>query len=129
MIATLTNTELLPSESQEQAVVIEWWRLQCPRLDRLLFAIPNGGLRNKATAAKLQKEGVKAGVADLFLAIPASGYHGLFLEMKRRKGGRQSEEQRLFEADVTEKGYRYILAKGANEAISAIRNYMGMGNG
>lgn len=115
---------LLPSESQEQAAVVQWWALQYPEFDKLLFAIPNGGLRNKVTAATLKKEGVKAGVADLFLAIPAWGYHGLFLEMKKRKGDKQSEEQRIFEVAVTQIGYRYLVAHGADEAIKAIQEWM-----
>ena len=39
----------------------------------LLFAIPNGGLRNRATAARLRAEGVKRGVSDLFLRWPGAG--------------------------------------------------------
>lgn len=120
----MKNTATLPTEAQEQAALIQWWSLRYPKLDKLLFAIPNGGLRNKITAAKLKKEGVKTGVADLCLAIPSGEYHGLFLEMKRQKGGQQSEEQRIFEAMVTKMNYRYAIAKGAGEAIRIITEYM-----
>ena len=48
------------SEEEEQAALFEWaaWKLQrWPELG-LLFHIPNGGLRNKVTAAKLKSVGV-----------------------------------------------------------------------
>lgn len=51
-----------------------------------IFAIPNGGLRNKITARAMKYEGVKAGVLDLFLAIPMEPYHGIFIEIKSDKG-------------------------------------------
>ena len=52
----------------------------------LLFHIPNGGRRDTAEAANLKKQGVKPGVPDLFLPVARGGYHGLFIEMKRRDG-------------------------------------------
>lgn len=48
----------------------------------LIFAIPNGGARHPAVAAKLKAEGVKAGVPDLFLPVARHGYHGMFIELK-----------------------------------------------
>lgn len=49
---------------------------------RFMFAIPNGGYRNAATAGRLKAEGVKSGVADIFLPWPTKWKHGLFLELK-----------------------------------------------
>lgn len=36
----------------------------------LLFAIPDGGRRDAVTGAHLKAEGVRAGVPDMFLAVP-----------------------------------------------------------
>lgn len=63
-----------------------------------LFAIPNGGYRDKITAGKLKAEGVKRGVPDVMLPLPMpnpSGgripmYCGLFIEMKRPKATGQA---------------------------------------
>ena len=85
----------VPSESDEQIALFDWARVmtsQIPEL-RLLFHIPNGGYRNKITAARMAREGVKAGVPDLFLPVSRYGKHGLFIEMKRKKGGRVRDEQ------------------------------------
>src|SRR5512146_3037070 len=59
----------------------------------LLYAVPNGGARFKATAAALQDEGVQAGVPDLCLPVPAGGHHGLWIELKRERGGRVEPAQ------------------------------------
>lgn len=91
----------------------------------LLFHIPNGGLRNKIVASKLKREGVIAGVADLFLCIPTRKSHGLFIEMKRVKGGRQSESQKNFETSVVSMGYAYTLCHGFIDAKENIVKYLG----
>ena len=65
------------TEHEEQALVIQWAELHkrtLPGLE-LLHAIPNGGDRDVRVATKLKAEGVKAGVPDLLLPVPASGFH------------------------------------------------------
>lgn len=119
----LTNSPS-PTESQEQQALVKWWRLQYPLYGMLLFHIPNGGWRDFRTAKRLKSEGVVAGVADLFLAIPKGKFHGLFIEMKREGGGRQSKTQKEFEKAVRERGYGYALCHGWQEAASAIRLYL-----
>lgn len=113
----------LASESEEQQALIKWWRSQYPNLSMLLFHIPNGGLRNIKTAARLKSEGVVAGVADLFLAIPASGYHGHFIEMKNRRG-KQSEAQKKFGNEVQKQGYLYSICYSWKEAADLISSYL-----
>jgi hypothetical protein len=46
---------------------------------RLMFAIPNGGSRDKREAANLKAEGVKSGVPDVFLPVPRHNYLVLFI--------------------------------------------------
>ena len=90
------DKRLLPKEGQEQATLMSWAGMQScvyPELG-LLFHIPNGGSRSKAEAGRFKAEGVKAGVPDLFLPVPRGEYHGLFIELKRRQGGRVSDEQK-----------------------------------
>ena len=77
------------SESLEQITFINWFRANYP--NEVIYAIPNGGLRNKTTAQKLKAEGVLAGVCDLH--IPS---RLLYIEMKRTKGGVLAPEQRNF---------------------------------
>ena len=111
------------SEHIDQCLVVEWYRRQYPKQANLLFAIPNGGDRHIATAVKLKREGVLAGVSDLFLMIPAGGYHGLFLEMKA-KGGRVSDAQKAFIQSALDMGYQAQVAFGFSEAQIVIQNYL-----
>jgi len=74
-------------EHQIQVACVRWFRLQYSKLSLNLFAVPNGGRRDKVTAGKLKAEGVVAGVADLLLLVPSGCFHGLAIEMKTRTGG------------------------------------------
>lgn len=111
------------TEHQEQVAVINWFRLQHRKYANYLFAIPNGGVRNIGTAVKLKKEGVLAGVPDLFLMIPMNGYHGLWIEMKV-KGGLVSDSQKEFMGAATLMGYPAVVCYGFDDAKNAINNYL-----
>lgn len=106
-----------PLEHDEQARVVTWAKWQ-PR--------PNGGSRHRVEAARLKAEGVKRGMPDLFLAIPCEGHHGLFIEMKRKKGGRVSDAQNVMIDRLNAEGYQTCVCYGADEAITAIKTYLGL---
>jgi hypothetical protein len=108
-------------ESAIQQSCVRWFRLQYPGY--ILFAIPNGGARSKTEGAIMKGEGVLAGVADLFLALPSGVYHGLFVEMKAGKG-RQSPAQKAFEKLAIMSGYMYVVCRSLEEFIGTIDNYL-----
>jgi hypothetical protein len=113
------------TEHGEQCAVIQWAWMQSgkwPAL-RFLFAIPNGGMRHPAIAKKLKAEGVKAGVSDLFLAYPAGGYCGLWIEMKVGKN-KPTPEQEAWVNDMNANGYSAWICYGADEAIEVLTNYV-----
>ncbi len=117
----------IPTEHEEQAALIEWWHLASRKHEipeHLLFAIPNGGMRQKATAALLKSEGVRAGAPDLMLAVPRGGYHGLFIELKRIRNGRVTPDQREFLTDLQKREYCVRVAKGFNDAKTIIEDYI-----
>lgn len=90
----------------------------------LIFAIKNEEKSGSVVVGTRQKmAGCKAGVADIFCAIPFNGYHGLFIEMKR-PGGKQSEKQEEFELLIIEKYYKYKLCFNWEEAIDALEKYL-----
>ena len=118
----------IPTEHDEQVALFREMHLRgCtdPRW-RQAFAIPNGGLRSKKTAARLKAEGVKAGVPDIFLPVSVGIWSGLFIEMKRTKGGRLSDEQREF-IDRLDPHFIVVVAHGAQEAIEKIHHYLSKG--
>ena len=112
------------SEHQLQSACIKWFDLQYPHLSRCLFAIPNGGQRHPAVAAKLKKEGVRSGVADLFLMIPSTNmddfHHGVFIELKVGRN-KQTETQKEFETLAISKGYKYYLCRSLDEFMGVIK--------
>ena len=118
--------QIIPTEHQEQCALFEWSAWQeglWPEL-RLLHAIPNGGKRDKVTAARLKEEGVKAGVPDLCLPVPRGGKHGLYIEMKRRKGGKVSPDQLQWLDDLMHQGYECHVCRGCDEARETILEYL-----
>jgi len=116
---------MTPSEHLIQASFFELCRLfevQDPRLKNV-FSIPNGGLRNKAVAAKLKKEGLQAGVLDVFCMVPSGRFNGLWVEFKR-KGGRLTKEQVSFAMRATAAGYPVIVATDPEDAFRALKKYL-----
>lgn len=113
-------------ESREQSTLIKWAEMSTakhPEL-RFLFAIPNGGKRNIITAMNMKREGVKPGVPDLFLAYPSKGFHGLFIEMKKRKGGKISTEQHWWLDHLIVNGYCASICAGWEDAKNVIEQYI-----
>lgn len=115
-----------PTEHAEQCHLMTWVRLhehKWPVLRRL-FAVPNGGNRNKITAYQLMMEGVKPGVPDLFLPAACGGYHGLWIELKRRKGGQLTMHQKDWLEYLQKAGYRAEVCKGWEEAQTVLEEYL-----
>ena len=124
-----------PTESQEQAAFVTWfranWRELGCRSPLVLIASQagamlgggNDGLRF-ARFAKLKREGFTRGVPDLFIAAPREPYHGLWLEMKRTKGGTVSPEQQEMHRVLRTEGYFVAVAKGADEAKAFAESYL-----
>lgn len=89
------------------------------------FAIPNGGYRTKAEAAKLKAEGVSAGVPDLCIPVARGPYHALFIEMKAQ-GGKLSNAQIEWMARLRGEGMCAYGCIGASNAIALIEQYMAL---
>ena len=87
-------------------------------------AIPNGGQRNKAVAAKLKAEGVQRGIPDAFLPYPANGKHGLYIEFKNGTN-KLTPEQKEFLETAEQNGYAVGVAYTADEALKILEDYLG----
>jgi hypothetical protein len=126
----------IPTEAQEQQAVIRWRDLmvstgQEPRL-ALLHGDASGVRVSIGTALKVKKAGAVKGWPDLTLAVPVysdmlgySGYHGLFIELKRIKNSAVSPEQRRLHELLRDQGYSVHVCKGADAAIRVIKAYLG----
>ena len=109
-------------ESQEQIALFDWIRLQ-PTLSAYAFSIPNESKRSPQLGYRLKRMGMRAGVSDLFIAIPREPYHGLFIEMKAGSN-KATPTQLQFIKDMRKQGYEAEVCWGAKSAIEAILNYL-----
>lgn len=113
------------TEAGAQEFLMQWAAVQSgkyPEL-KLLYHIPNGGKRNASEAAHLKRQGVKAGVPDLFLPAARMGYHGLYVELKVGRN-KPTELQLQWQRDLTEQGYLSVICYGWEQAALAIKNYL-----
>lgn len=120
---TKTRNKSREEEHRLQCACVRWFAVTHGDLAGRLIAIPNGGRRDKTTAAKLKAEGVTAGAADLALLVRTSRHGALFIEMKTADG-RQSEAQKKWADTVRRGGYRYELCRSFEEFVSLVDGYI-----
>ncbi len=119
---------LIPTEYESQCTIIRWARTmaetgQIPQL-ALLHGDASGIRVSIGAAVKMKRAGAIKGWPDLFLPIPIKNHYGLFIELKRIRGGHLSDEQRHIHAMLTHYGYQVSVCRGADEAIKAITQYL-----
>jgi hypothetical protein len=125
----------LPTETQECRWLVDWadaTRWNGIKISHVLVHVPNGafhGADRKAgavVARKLREQGLKEGVYDYIVPVPiwSARCSGLWLEMKRTKGGRVSGEQRDFSMLMKRFGWRCEVAKGWVEASAIIQDHL-----
>lgn len=110
-------------EHRIQCSCVNWFRLAYHHYHHSLFAVPNGGRRDKVTGARLKAEGVLAGVADLILLVPNATYHALLIEMKTRTG-QQAVTQKQWQHHIEPLGYKYVVCRSLDEFRTEINNYL-----
>ena len=112
-------------EHYTQSACVRWFRMQYREYASLLFAVPNGGARNKLEAVRLKQEGVTAGVSDLILLVQRGGFGGLCIEMKTMdKTSRQSQTQKQWQQEVESQGYKYVVIRNVEQFEEEINKYM-----
>ena len=106
------------AEARIQAAVVEWIRWCAPQT--VVFAIPNGGLRGKAEAARLRWTGVLAGIPDLAVLAPVGKV--FFLEVKA-PGGSLSAEQREMFHQLVALGIDAAIVRSVEDVRMAFREW------
>ena len=121
-------------EGNEQKALVLWlygeWQRgsEVGQAYPVTYHVPNGGQRNKKTAADLKRQGVKAGVSDLVVMEARGGLFGLYLELKATppRHAAIAPSQRDWLALAAERGYGAVLARGLEEARAVLREYMAL---
>lgn len=133
-----------PTEEQEQMAFVQWLRLKgYPH-----FRVPNETYtKSFKQKAKNKALGVSPGVPDLFVIIPTDynnttinfmhygdcpvvdgdGVYGkknrlIAIEMKRKKGGTTSANQKQWLKTLNEAGVQSVVCKGCDAAIEFIES-------
>jgi hypothetical protein len=101
----------LNAEASRQAAIVAFVRWVAPQV--VIWAVPNGGLRTKAEAARLKWTGVLAGVLDLTLALPDG--RCAFWETKTTYG-RLSNDQRDVIARLDHLGHAWAVVRDIEDA-------------
>lgn len=109
------------TEHSHQVTFVNWFRQNYP--DCIIFAIPNGDLRNMHVAKRLKTEGVLSGVPDLCCLLPNLA---VWIEMKKEKGGTVSKSQKEMHLKMEKLGHKVNICKGYEEAIICIENYINL---
>lgn len=112
-------------EHKEQVALFQWAELAqnvYPELE-WMYAIPNGGHRHKAVAAKLKAEGVKPGVPDVCLPVPRQGFGALFIEIKAGKN-KPTQNQIEWGGGLNAMGNKAVTCWGWEAAKKIIEEYL-----
>jgi hypothetical protein len=113
----------IAEEKIEQDALVEWMSYH-PVIKDLFFKIHNEGKRTPRQGAKLKRQGLKAGVSDIFIPFPTKSHHGLWIELKRRKKYRCTNEQQIWIDRMNELGYFATFAFGWEHAREIIEKYL-----
>jgi hypothetical protein len=128
---------ITPSEHEEQAAFVQWvlqqFRLRDDFRRRLFFSVPNGAWTGGGykQAAKLKREGLTSGVADMLYLQPRGPYPYLAIELKtvdrrgERRGGLSTTQEEFLEQAAGE-GACVDVCYGAEEAMVVFTQYMSM---
>jgi len=116
------------SEYDEQCAVFAFAQVmilteQYPELV-LLNGSLNGVKLSIGAAVKAKNAGMKRGYPDIFLPVARGGYHGLFIELKRTKGGVVSSYQKQWLNDLMAQGYFACVCEGVAAAKSILIKYL-----
>lgn len=124
-------------ESKIQQHCFRAFNYMYPQYRGLYFSIPNGAHTKKTEASILKAEGLTAGVADTFLAVPSGRWHGLFIEFKKEvlelddKSGKlhkrktyQEPAQKTWQKLVEAQGFRYEIVRNFEEFNKLINDYL-----
>ena len=114
----------LNTETIEMIKTFDWIRTR-PDIEPFAWHTANERKTSPQAGRLLKRMGVKAGIADIFIAIPNPIYHGLFIEMKVNNG-KLSKEQRQFIGGMNSQGYMALCCYSYESARSEIENYIAM---
>jgi len=118
---------LEPTEYEIQKAYFQWVRQKAISdvVYCMICSSQNGAYLGSGACSynKLLAAGFSKGFPDVMCLVPASGWHGLFIEFKSANG-KQSPEQKQWEARLVKFGYCYRLMADLDEAMKVTTEYL-----
>lgn len=118
---------VVPLEEEEQIAFVQWCRLNNIICHHSGNEVGGSTGAMKARAVKMKKMGTSKGFPDLLVFIPVYGatgeadcYQMCAIEMKRKHGGRVTQEQKEWLEILQASGALSAVCKGADEAINFV---------
>ena len=119
----LTPEQIAGKTEASHQMALFAWASDKPEL-RWMLRIGNEDNQSAARGARAKAMGLRRGVADILLPVPAHGLCGLWLELKYGRN-KQSPDQIAFADAMRAAGYGYCLAYSWQEAAGIINLWMG----
>jgi hypothetical protein len=107
------------SEFELQCAIVDTLRVSAKK-DWYWTSIEHGGLKDKVTAQKHHRKGIKAGIPDLLFIGPDGGHRWLEIKVKY---GRVSDEQEAFGEMLTGRGVPWEVVWSYDEAIAVLTRW------
>lgn len=127
------------SEYALQAILIEWLSLQYPNV--IAHCDLSGVRVSIGVARKIKRINPHRAYPDVFIAEPCGGYHGLYIELKRKysdlytQSGKMRQTKHIKEQAkmlerLRKRGYRATFSVGLEPTQKLISDYLnGKGGG
>lgn len=118
------RTEIVPSEEEEQIAFVQWLEALILAGRQIKFtAIPNSTFTTSwSQKHKNDKTGLRAGLPDMFLIV---NNHPFFIELKRKKNSKTSDEQKEWIAAINDtEVLKAHLCRGFDEARAVVEKYL-----
>ena len=125
-----------PLESVSQAAFVSWLKtvpvpgMPNRKLWVFAYAVPNGATlagsaKQRARLMNAMKaQGLKPGVSDICIALPVGRWHGAYIEMKRDRKSKVTDEQKEWLTLMASVGYYTGIAPGLDSAIEHTKTYL-----
>ena len=109
------------TEHSIQARVVQFVKAFYP--DTLIFSVPNGAPVSANNRVRLYKEGLLAGIPDLFILEQKKGFNGLMIEFKTTTGKTSKAQDKLI-IELANRGYLVYVARCHKTAIQIFEDYI-----
>lgn len=107
---------MLPTEDQEQRTLVAYLRVKGYKLHHSPNATGHTA-EARRRAGRMKAAGTSKGFPDLLVFTGKNSYA---IELKRRKGGKVTPEQREWLQVLAAHGFKVAVCRGAGEAIQLI---------